>query len=74
MRMQWVLKAANLKKHVLCEKPVAANASDALEMIRACIKNGTTNIHYFTKCKTNPIYLPDIDASQTNQLERTCEY
>ena len=33
-------KAAKAKKHVLCEKPVAINAADAREMIRACRDNG----------------------------------
>ena len=58
MCMQWVLKAANAKKHVLCEKPVAPNAADALEMIQACRKNGKTSFHYFAECNTSPMYLP----------------
>ncbi len=36
LRKQWVLKAAQSGKHVLCEKPVAVHADDAVEMIQAC--------------------------------------
>lgn len=39
MRKEWVIKAAEAGKHVLCEKPIAVTASDAEEMIDACRKN-----------------------------------
>ncbi|RAP74713.1 Gfo/Idh/MocA family protein [Paenibacillus montanisoli] len=36
----YVLKAAALGKHVICEKPIAASPEDAEEMIAACRANG----------------------------------
>ena len=36
LRKEWVLKAAAAGKHVLCEKPVAVNLDDAIEMVSAC--------------------------------------
>ncbi|CAE8590571.1 unnamed protein product [Polarella glacialis] len=36
LRLEWVLKAAEKKKHVLCEKPIAANLGDARKMVDAC--------------------------------------
>ncbi len=33
-----VIKAAQAKKHILCEKPLALNAKDAREMLRVCNK------------------------------------
>ncbi|WP_281190692.1 Gfo/Idh/MocA family protein [Staphylococcus schleiferi] len=37
-----VLKAAENKKHVFCEKPIALNYKDCVEMVNACKKVGVT--------------------------------
>ncbi|MEQ1905098.1 MAG: Gfo/Idh/MocA family oxidoreductase [Pirellulaceae bacterium] len=39
MRKEWVIRAAEAGKHVLCEKPCAVNAEDLRAMIEACRKN-----------------------------------
>ena len=39
LRKEWVIKAANCGKHVLCEKPCAINRHDLQEMVEACKKN-----------------------------------
>ncbi|OYP37970.1 Gfo/Idh/MocA family protein [Rhodopirellula sp. MGV] len=39
LRKQWVIAAANAKKHVLIEKPIADTAADAKEMLDACKAN-----------------------------------
>jgi predicted dehydrogenase len=36
VRKQWVLRAAEAGKHVLCEKPCACSVEDLREMIEAC--------------------------------------
>jgi len=40
MKKEWVLKAAEKGKHVLCEKPISVNAGDAKAMVEACSKAG----------------------------------
>ncbi len=40
IRKQWVLKAAQAGKHVLCEKPCASSVADLTEMISVCEQHG----------------------------------
>jgi len=40
IRTEWVVRAANAGKHVLCEKPCGTNAAEVKAMIAACDKNG----------------------------------
>lgn len=40
LHLEWVRKAAEKKKHILCEKPLVCTADEVLEMKAACEKNG----------------------------------
>ena len=47
LHKEWVIKAAEKKKHVLCEKPVAVHLAELDEMVEACEKNGVTFMEAF---------------------------
>jgi len=39
LRKDWVIRAADAGKHVLCEKPCGANAAEVRQMLDACRRN-----------------------------------
>ncbi|GAE95085.1 NAD binding oxidoreductase [Gracilibacillus boraciitolerans JCM 21714] len=47
LHKQWVIAAANKKKHVLCEKPVAITSAELDEMVSACKKNNVVFMEAF---------------------------
>ncbi|NLW11759.1 MAG: Gfo/Idh/MocA family oxidoreductase [Clostridiaceae bacterium] len=47
MHKEWVIKAAEKGKHVLCEKPLAGEEADIQEMIVACDKAGVKFMEAF---------------------------
>lgn len=47
MHYEWTVKAANAKKHVLCEKPAAIKAEDAEKMVAACKQNNVNFMEGF---------------------------
>src|SRR5882762_5352901 len=44
---EWTIKAAEQGKHVLCEKPIALNATEAREMVDACAAHGVVLMEAF---------------------------
>lgn len=40
VRKEWVIRAAEARKHVVCEKPCAVSVADLTEVIDACQRNG----------------------------------
>src|SRR5262245_199207 len=47
LHKKWAIHAAQNGKHVLCEKPLAANADDAEAMIAAAAAHGVTLMEAF---------------------------
>ncbi len=47
LHFEWVLKAAEKKKHILCEKPLGATQKEAKQMQEACDKNGVLLMEAF---------------------------
>ncbi|WP_078551244.1 Gfo/Idh/MocA family protein [Bacillus alkalicellulosilyticus] len=47
LHKEWVIKAANYKKHVLCEKPAAITSAEVEEMGQACRDNGVIFMEAF---------------------------
>lgn len=47
LHKEWTIRAAEAGKHILCEKPIALNASEAEEMKDACEKAGVQLLEAF---------------------------
>jgi D-xylose 1-dehydrogenase (NADP+, D-xylono-1,5-lactone-forming) len=47
LHKEWVIKAAEHGKHVLCEKPAAVNTEDTAELVEACKKHNVKFMEAF---------------------------
>lgn len=47
LHCEWTIKAAEHKKHVLCEKPLGVSADEVVRMHEACRKNGVLLMEAF---------------------------
>lgn len=47
LHKEWTIRAAEAGKHILCEKPLALNAGECLEMIDAAAANGVVLMESF---------------------------
>jgi xylose dehydrogenase (NAD/NADP) len=47
LHKEWVIRAAERGKHILCEKPLCMNASECREMIAVCTRHGVRLMEAF---------------------------
>lgn len=69
MHHQWTLAALNAGKHVLCEKPLAANAAEAEEMFDAAERAGRVLIEAFMY-RSHPQTLAVVEAVRSGAIGR----
>lgn len=73
IRREWVVKAANAGKHILCEKPCGPDANELRAMLDACGKNKVQFMDgvMFMHGKRLPLLRSTIDDGETvGQLRR----
>jgi len=61
MHAEWAIKAAEAKKHVLCEKPLAINHAEAMAVVEAAHENGVFLMEAFMyRCHPQTARLVDL--------------
>jgi predicted dehydrogenase len=61
---EFTTRAASAKKHVICEKPLAATAAQSARMVAACCKNGVLLMTAYRKYfEPSSVYLKSLIAS-----------
>ena len=66
---EWTIKALRAGKHVLCEKPIASNATEAEEMFDASQQSGRLLVEAFMY-RSHPMMLAAIDAVRRGEIGR----
>lgn len=67
MHHEWTLRALSAGKHVLCEKPIAANAAQAQEMFDAANRAGRVLMEAFMY-RSHPMMLAAMDAVKAGAI------
>ncbi|MGM7723309.1 Gfo/Idh/MocA family oxidoreductase [uncultured Metabacillus sp.] len=67
LHKEWTIRAAEAGKHVLCEKPLAINASEADEMVAACEKAGVVFAEAFMY-RYHPRYMMIQEVIQSGEI------
>jgi D-xylose 1-dehydrogenase (NADP+, D-xylono-1,5-lactone-forming) len=67
LHKEWVIRAAEAGKHVLCEKPLAINADEAQEMVEACEKAGVVFAEAFMY-RYHPRYITIRDIIKSGEI------
>ncbi len=55
MHAEFVIRAANAGKHVMCEKPMAVSTAECAEMIAAC-ENANRKLSIGYRCQFHPVH------------------
>ena len=64
MHKDFVLRSARIKKHILCEKPMATSIADAKEMIAVC-REAAIKLMIAYRCRYQPHHLEIIKRAQS---------
>jgi len=67
LHAEWILKAADAGKHVLCEKPLSMNADEAQYVVEYCQKKGVCLMEAFMY-KHHPQWQTALDIIRTNNI------
>lgn len=67
LHKEWAIRAAEAGKHILCEKPLALNADECLEMIEAADANGVILMESFMY-RYHPRILGVLDMIKTGVI------
>jgi predicted dehydrogenase len=66
LHAEWAIKAARAKKHILCEKPLTINGSEAMRVIEAARQNGVILMEAFMyRCHPQTSKLVEIIKAKT---------
>jgi len=67
MHVPWSVKAADARKHVLCEKPVALNTAEVRELIAARDRNGVQVAEAFM-VRTHPQWIRVVQLARSGAI------